>query len=70
LYREEAELERSGTGRSSAISGRFVLSIANAPCAREVFGRFTLAEVETPYTVSAVNGAGKRVGELVVIGPE
>jgi hypothetical protein len=42
---------------------------ADTPAAGEVFGRFTLIEVETTYTVSAVNGAGKRAGELIVSGP-
>lgn len=48
------------------VSGRFVLSINATPGARQVFGRFTVDEVETTYTVGTTAGAGKRVGELIV----
>ena len=44
-----------------------MLSINDTPGAREVFGRFAFEEVETTYTIStAMTGAGKRVGELIV----
>jgi hypothetical protein len=52
----------------SASSGRFELSINDTPGRRRVFGSFTLAEVETTYSVSAVNGSGKRAGELILSG--
>lgn len=49
------------------IEGRFVLSINATPGAREMFGRFTMDEVETTYTIAtATAGAGKRVGELII----
>lgn len=51
----------------AGIAGRFVLSINDTPLAREVFGRFQLAEVQTTYTISTVTtGGGTRAGELVV----
>lgn len=53
----------------ATIAGRFVLSINDTAGAREVFGRFQLAEVETTYTIStASSGSGKRAGELIVSG--
>jgi len=49
------------------LKGRFILSINDTPLAREVFGRFQIAEVTTTYTIStATVGSGKRVGELIV----
>lgn len=54
-----AQLER--------ISGRFILSINDTPGAREVFGRFIIAEAETTWTMAtAAVGSGKRVTELIV----
>lgn len=49
---------------------RFVLSINDHPVARAAFGRFSIEEVETTYTIStAAAGGGKRVKELIVRGP-
>lgn len=51
----------------ASISGRFVLSINDTPGAREVFARFAIEEVKTTYTLAtAMTGAGKRAGELIV----
>lgn len=51
----------------AGIAGRFILSINDTPGARETFGRFAIAEVETTYTIAtASSGAGKRAGELIV----
>lgn len=51
----------------SGISGQFVLSINATPLAREVFGRFQMAEVETTYTIATASaGKGMRAGELIV----
>jgi DNA adenine methylase len=53
----------------SGISGRFILSINDTAGAREVFGRFSFVEVETTWTIATASaGAGKRVGELIVMG--
>jgi hypothetical protein len=46
-----------------------VLSIGDTPGARDAFGQFDIAEVETSYAGSAVHGAAKRAGELIVSGP-
>ncbi len=49
------------------ISGKFVLSINATDGAREVFGRFDIAEVDTTYTLSTASaGSGQRVKELIV----
>jgi DNA adenine methylase len=51
----------------SQIDGKFVLSINDTPLAREVLGRFQVAEVQTTYTIStATTGGGTRAGELIV----
>jgi DNA adenine methylase len=51
----------------AGIGGRFILSVNDTPLAREVFGRFRLAEVPTTYTIAtATAGGGKRVSELIV----
>lgn len=52
----------------TGISGQFVLSINDTPGAREVFGRFTIEDVATTYTIGTASGGGKRVGELIVTG--
>lgn len=49
----------------AGIAGRFILSINDAPLAREVFGRFSIEEVRTTYTISSKAG-GQRVGELII----
>lgn len=46
------------------IRGRFILSLNDTPGARECFGRFIIAGVETTYTIGA--GATKPAGELIV----
>ncbi|CAN5773544.1 DNA adenine methylase [soil metagenome] len=48
----------------AAIKGRFVLSVNDTPGAREVFGRFHTADVDTTCSVGA--GAAKKAGELIV----
>ncbi|MDB5733205.1 MAG: methyltransferase [Variovorax sp.] len=60
---ERADFERLAD-QLSGISGQFILSINDTPGAREVFGRFDIAEVETTYQIGG--GAGKRAGELIV----
>lgn len=51
----------------SDISGRFILSVNDTPGAREVFGRFQIAEAATTWTIATSSaGAGKRVTELIV----
>jgi DNA adenine methylase len=53
------------------IRGRFILSINDTPGAREVFSRFELEETQTTYGIcTKVTGAGKRVGELIIRGPD
>jgi len=52
------------------IEGCFILSINDTPAARDTFGRFRIAEVETTYTIAtATAGKGKRAGELIVSPP-
>ncbi|WCM29178.1 DNA adenine methylase [Sphingomonas sp. QA11] len=46
------------------IKGQFVLSVNDTPGAREVFGRFHVAGVETIYSMPS--GAAKKAGELIV----
>lgn len=49
------------------ISGRFILSINDAPIVRDLFAGFDIAEVTTTYTIAtATTGGGKRVGELII----
>lgn len=49
------------------IAGRFIVSINDTPGVREVFGRFTIDEAETTWTIgSSSAGAGKRVTELII----
>lgn len=63
---ERADFERLAE-QLAGIAGRFILSINDTPGARAVFGRFTLSEIETTYTLGCkMTGAGKRVGELIV----
>lgn len=55
----------------AGIAGRFILSINDTPLAREVFGRFAIAEVETTYTIAtATSGKGTRAGELIISNEE
>lgn len=49
----------------SKIKGSFVLSINDAPLAREAFGRFHVEEVRLSYSISQKGGGGK-VQELIV----
>lgn len=51
----------------ASIDGKFILSINDTPGAREVFGRFSIEEVETSYSIStATAGAAKKAGELII----
>ena len=53
----------------AGIAGRFVLSINDVPQVREIFGGFSLTEVETTYTLAtAARGSGKPAGELIIRG--
>lgn len=63
---ERADFERLAD-QLYDISGTFILTINATDGAREVFGRFDLAEVETTYTIATASaGGGKRVRELIV----
>jgi len=62
--REDFERLAEQLGR---IAGKFVLSINDTPGARDVFGRFRIAEADTNWTIAtAAVGSGKRVTELIV----
>jgi DNA adenine methylase len=51
----------------AGIAGSFVLSINDAPLAREVFDRFEIQEVETSWSLStASTGGAKKVRELII----
>lgn len=60
---------RADFGRLSdqlaGIRGKFILSINDTPGAREVFGRFRLAEAEVTYSVAGGNKAS-RARELII----
>jgi DNA adenine methylase len=63
---ERADFERLAE-QLAGIAGRFVLSINDAPGAREVFGRFVIDVVETSWSLSTASAGGaKRAGELIV----
>lgn len=42
-----------------------MLSLNDRPEVREIFGRFQIAEVKTPYTIAAKGALAER-GELVI----
>jgi DNA adenine methylase len=46
------------------LKGKFVLSLNDVPRIRELFGKFTIREIELPYT--AQMKAGKRFRELLI----
>ncbi len=48
------------------ISGKFILSVNDAPLAREAFARFSIEEVQVTYMIGAKHRGGTRVGELIV----
>ncbi|RST30176.1 DNA adenine methylase [Sphingomonas ginkgonis] len=64
---ERADFERLAE-QLARISGHFILSINDTPGAREVFGRFSIDEVETSYTIGTRSAGAKKVGELIVRG--
>lgn len=49
----------------SSIKGRFVLSLNDTACVREVFAAFAIESVETTYTIGGAQNA-KRVSELII----
>jgi DNA adenine methylase len=51
----------------AGIAGNFVLSINDAPLAREVFDRFEIQEVDTSWSISTASAGGaKKVRELII----
>lgn len=51
----------------AGISGRFLLSINDAPEIREIFSAFAMIEIRTTYTLGTKHSkAGKDVGELII----
>ncbi|WP_306552741.1 DNA adenine methylase [Sphingobium sp. IP1] len=50
------------------LKGQFMLSLNDHPTVRELFGRFTLEEVQTTYQVSG-NGKAQPARELIITGP-
>lgn len=60
---ERSDFERMAE-QLAGIEGRFVMSINDVPAIREVFGDFSMREVETTYTVARSQSV--RRGELLV----
>lgn len=51
----------------AGIKGKFLVSINDAPAAREIFAAFELRAIATTYSISTATPTGaKRVGELLV----
>lgn len=44
------------------LKGRFILSLNNVPEVREIFGRFTIEEKTTTYTIAGKGGAAGTAG--------
>ncbi|MBD9651980.1 DNA adenine methylase [Ensifer sp. ENS09] len=51
--------------RLATIRGRFIVSLNDRPEVRKIFAAFPIARVDLTYTVAG--GAGKEVGEVVII---